>query len=170
MEVTMEANMSELTQKRLQELLRYDPSTGDFYWKVQTNPRALVGAKAGANSISLGYRSINLDKKTYKAHNLVWFYFHGTFPSNVIDHTNGIRLDNRIENLRDVSQQQNTWNLQGAKRNNKCGYLGVDWKPERKKWRAQIRMNQKKQLLGYFDTAEEASAAYQLAKQKRDTQ
>lgn len=160
--------MAELTQKRLQELLRYDSNTGDFYWKVQTNSRAPIGAKAGANTVSLGYRSINVDKKKYKAHNLVWFYFHGTFPSNVIDHINGNSLDNRIENLRDVTQQQNTWNIRNPKRNNKSGYLGVDWKPERKKWRAQIRLNRAKKLLGYFDTAEEASAAYQLAKQKRD--
>jgi hypothetical protein len=161
--------MTTLTREQLHELLRYDPVTGDFYWRVQTNPRALVGMKAGANSISQGYRHINMNKKQYKAHNLVWFYFHGVFPTNVIDHINGNRLDNRIENLRDVTRQQNSWNLQKAKRNSKSGYLGVDWKPERNKWRAQIRVGGKKKLIGYFATAEEASVAYQTYKKERDS-
>ncbi len=160
--------MTKLTKERLHKLLRYDPISGDFYWRVQTNPRALVGMKAGANSISLGYRSINVDKKTYKAHNLVWFYFHGVFPKNVIDHINGNRMDNRIENLRDVTQQQNVWNLQRAMRNSKSGILGVDWVPPKKKWRAQIRMDGKKKCIGYFSSAEEAGAAYQNAKKERN--
>ena len=165
--------MTMLTRERLHELLRYDPVSGDFYWRVQTNSRALVGMKAGANSFSgrpnNNYRVINVDKKTYRAHNLVWFYFHGVFPTNVIDHINGNRLDNRIENLRDVTRQQNSWNLQKARRNNKSGYLGVDWKPERSKWRAQIRIDGNKKLIGYFTTAEEASAAYQTYKKERDS-
>jgi hypothetical protein len=123
--------------------------------------------KAGANSISWGYRSINVDKKTYKAHNLVWFYFHGVFPTNVIDHINGNRLDNRIENLRDVTQQQNLWNMQRAMSNSKSGILGVDWVLYRKKWRAQIRVNGKKKCIGYFASAEEAGVAYQNAKKER---
>lgn len=161
--------MPELTQQRLRELLRYDPTTGDFYWKVQTNPRALVGMKAGENSISWGYRSINVDKKQYRAHNLVWFYFHGEWPTKVIDHINGNRLDNRIENLRDVTRQQNSWNLQKAKSNSKSGYLGVCWRPTKKKWKAEIRINGKKVWLGHFATAEEASVAYQRAKKERDS-
>lgn len=160
--------MAKITQARLHELLRYDPKTGDFFWKVQTNSRAMVGMQAGLNSITCGYRQINIDKHTYKAHNLVWLYFNGVWPTNVIDHINGKRLDNRIENLRDVTRQQNSWNLQKAKRNSKSGYLGVDWKAERNKWRAQIRIDGKKKLIGYFNTAEEASAAYQHAKQERD--
>lgn len=164
--------MPELTQQRLHELLRYNPATGDFYWKVQTNSRALVGMVAGKNSISgppnNGYKVINVDKKTYRAHNLVWFYFHGTWPTKVLDHINGNPLDNRIENLRDVTRQQNSWNLQKAKRNSKSGYLGVCWRPTKKKWKAEIRINGKKVWLGHFDTAQEASDAYQRAKKERD--
>ena len=110
---------------------------------------------------------IGIDGVLYKAHSLVWFYFNGTWPTKVIDHINGDTLDNRIENLRDVSHQQNSWNLQKAKCNSKSGYLGVDWKPDRKKWRAQIRINGAKKLLGYFDAVEDASAAYQDAKNLR---
>lgn len=165
-------HMSDLTVKRLQELLRYDPATGDFYWKVQTNPRAMVGMQAGKNSLSgpdgNNYRVINVDKKSYRAHNLVWFYFNGVWPTNVIDHINGNRLDNRIENLRDVTRQQNSWNLQGPKRNNRSGVLGVDWRASKKRWRAQIRIAGKRVWLGEFKTVEEASAAYQKAKQVRD--
>lgn len=165
--------MAELTLQRLREVLRYDPATGDFFWKVQTNSRALVGMQAGANSLSgpvnNKYRVINIDKKQYRAHNLVWFYFHGTWPTKVLDHINGNSLDNRIENLRDVTRQQNSWNLQGPKRNNRSGLLGVDWKASKKRWRAQIRIKGKRLWLGEYKTAEEASAAYQKAKQLRDT-
>ena len=65
--------MPELTQQRLRELLRYDPATGDFYWKVQTNARALVGMQAGKNSITLGYRSINVDNNPSPHWNIINF-------------------------------------------------------------------------------------------------
>ena len=163
--------MTRATPKRIREVLRYDPSTGDLYWKMRLNPRGAVGSMAGKNSISgpagNGYRIISVDRVRYRAHHLVWVYFHGVWPTGVVDHINGNPLDNRIENLRDVTQQQNTWNMHRAMRNNKSGVLGVDWVPKRKKWRAQIRRNNKKECLGFFDSVEAAGQAYQRAKKER---
>lgn len=160
--------MTKVTQARLQELFTYDAKTGNFFWKISINPRALVGDLAGKSSINNGYRQIGIDKHLYSAHRLVWLWFHGSFPKNQIDHINGIRSDNRIENLRDVSQKINTWNLQKAKKNNKSGYLGVDWKSSHKKWRAQIRINGVKKQIGLFDSAEEAHDAYLKEKKARE--
>ncbi len=158
-----------VTVKRLREILRYDVASGNMFWAVSLNPRAPVGALGGKQSISQGYRHISIDGVRYKAHHLVWLWFHGVFPTHQIDHINGNKLDNRIENLRDVPQKMNTWNLQRAKKNNKSGFLGVDWKPSHKKWRAQIRVEGKKIQLGLFDTAEAAHIAYLAAKASRET-
>lgn len=156
--------MNELTQQRLKELLQYDPDTGNFFWKVRSNSRANAGDLASKQSFCFGYRQISIDGKTYRAHRLVWFYFHNKWPTHNIDHINGIREDNRIENLRDVTQKVNMQNLQKAKRNSKSGLLGVDWMPKNKKWRAQIRIDGKKVYLGYFVTAQLAHEAYLKAK------
>lgn len=145
---------------RLRELLKYDPETGLFTWKIQTNSRAPVGSIAGENSITHGYRTLGINGKLYRQHRLAWFYVHGTWPVKNIDHINGNRLDNRIANLRDVSQAVNAQNLQGAKTNNASGFLGVDWRPKRNKWRAQIRIGGVKKEIGNFDTAEQAHQAY----------
>lgn len=166
--------MNDVTPQALRELLAYDPKTGDFHWKVSINPRAPIGRRAGGNSLSgpgvKKYRVIGIGGKLHRAHRLVWLYFHGAWPESAIDHINGNTLDNRIENLRDVSTQRNTWNLHAAHSNSKSGYLGVDWVPSKKKWRAQIRTAGKKTLLGHFDTAEAASDAYKAAKKVRDQQ
>ena len=160
--------MKKITAARLRELMNYDAKSGDLFWAVSINSRAPVGSMAGKQSVVQGYRHINIDKVTYKAHHLVWLWFNDKLPSHQIDHINGNRLDNRIENLRDVPQQINTWNLQGAKKNSKSGILGVDWKASHKKWRAQIRVNGRKVQIGLYDTAEAASAAYLAAKQERE--
>lgn len=160
--------MGSITLERLQKLMNYDATSGDFYWSISINPRAPVGSMAGKKSISQGYRHISIDGVSYKAHHLVWLWFNGKLPTHQIDHINGNRLDNRIENLRDVPQRLNTWNLQSAKKNSKSGILGVDWKASHKKWRAQIRIDGRKVQIGLYDTAEDAAAAYISAKQKRE--
>ena len=87
----------ELTQKRLKELLDYDPKTGIFTWKYANNNRK-AGSKAGYKAKD-GYIAISIDSKRYLAHRLVWLFVYGHFPKYDIDHINRIRDDNRIENL-----------------------------------------------------------------------
>jgi hypothetical protein len=76
-----------------------------------------------------------------------------------VDHINGNRLDNRKENLRITSQQQNTFNA-GLRSNNKSGYKGVRLRKDTKRWSASITHNYKEISLGCFDTKEEAAEAY----------
>jgi hypothetical protein len=78
----------------------------------------------------------------------------------LVDHIDGNRQDNRIENLRRVTHQQNVWN-RGMQRNNTSGFRGVSFDKRRQCWEANIRFNKVKQRLGRFDTPEEASAAYE---------
>ena len=157
----------ELTSERLNELLSYDPDTGHFVWKVNRKGRgARVGKRAGDLHRN-GYRRIRVDGVRYKEHRLIWFYTHGTWPKGDIDHINGVSDDNRITNLRDVPHRTNCENVRRAKSHNKSGLLGVAYYPERtspKKYRARVVRHGEAHTLGYYETAEEAHAAYVQAK------
>jgi HNH endonuclease/AP2 domain len=149
-----------LTQKRLKELLHYNPETGIFTWLMKPSPQAnRISADNIAGHINVeGYFVIGIDGKVYKAHRLAWFYMAGVWP-NQIDHINGIRNDNRWCNLRLVKKSQNALN-RGENKNNTSGIKGVSWYKKYEKWVAQIGKNKKRINLGYFDTKEEAHAAY----------
>lgn len=159
--MTTDRELLELADVR--RALRYDPATGKFYWCERTSNRVRVGEEAGkTNRNSDGYKTINVFGKAYKAHRLAWFYTHGVWPDQ-IDHINGDRLDNRIENLRSVSCQHNTHNQRSAHSNSATGVLGVIPKPSGK-FAAEIRVNGKKLHIGTFHSVEEASAAYASTK------
>lgn len=129
--------------------LTYDPDTGHFY---RNNERA------GTPDCTKGYRQIMWKGVMYKEHRLAWFFHTGKWPENQIDHINGIKDDNRIANLRDVSQTINMYNKQAAYCNSKTGYLGVSFSG--KKYVARIRVNKKLIHLGTFDTPELAHQHY----------
>jgi hypothetical protein len=76
-----------------------------------------------------------------------------------IDHIHGETLDNRKSQLRLATSSQNSHN-KGVQANNKSGFKGVTWEKARRKWRAKIKLHNKRIDLGYFDTAEAAHAAY----------
>lgn len=155
-----------LTQNLLKEFLHYDEDTGMFTWKAKTSKFSHVNIGSSAGSInSCGYIHIKLFSKNYKAHQLVWLYVYGVFPSKVIDHINGITYDNRIINLREVTQSENCMNKRKMK-NNTSGYTGVSWHKGIKKWTVQININKKQIHLGCFDNLEEAAAVYKSASEK----
>ena len=82
-----------------------------------------------------------------------------------IDHINRDPLDNRRENLRIVSIQENNMNVSISKRN-KSGIAGVCWDKDANKWRATIRYKYKLIHLGRFDTLEEATKARKDAEEE----
>lgn len=100
------------------------------------------------------------EKKLYNilGHRLAWFLHYGKLPVNNIDHIDGVKTNNKIENLRDVTQQHNNWNQQNAK--------GYYWGKMHKKFMAQIRVDNKVIYLGKFETEAEARSAYLDAKKK----
>ena len=116
-----------LTQKRLKELLHYDPETGIFtrIKKVRgglgENPN-----EAGSIKTKHDYRIIGIDNKSYKASRLAFLYMEGYFPENIVDHKNRIKSDDRYKNLRQVTQQCNVKNC-SIRKNNKSGVSGVFW-------------------------------------------
>lgn len=104
-----------------------------------------------------GYVCIGLHGKVYRAHRLVWMYVYGYFPDKDIDHINGIRSDNRPENLRVLSRSENKQN-QAVQRNNKTGVKGVF--KVKGKFIAEICHEGKSYYIGCFDSIEDASTAY----------
>ena len=146
-----------ITYKELIDILNYDVDTGIFTWKYTRSSRAIKGNVAGTNSN--GYIHINLNNKIYRAHRLAWLYCFQEWPEKHIDHVNGIRNDNRLDNLREASDTQNSFNIR-AHKDSGTGIKGVYYNKSNNNYRAQIRANGKTISLGSFRTLEEAAKAY----------
>lgn len=147
-----------ITQGELKEILNYNEHTGIFTWKIN-GTRIKIGMIAGSKN-NKEYIKVMINKKQYSAHRLAWFYVFGKWPDNEIDHKNGIKYDNRIENLREATHFQNSGNRIKCQSDNKTGFLGVYYRPEIEKYVASIKVNKKPIHIGYFKTAEEAHKAY----------
>ena len=153
-----------LTAARLKELLSYDSDTGIFTCLVSRSP-ARAGQPTGCLN-PLGYTVIGVDRKLHYAHRLAWLYTHGSWPNGVIDHINGQRSDNRLANLRDVTQKDNVQNPSNRPKKNQHGATGVYKDRKNGRWLAAIFRDGKKYFLGAFESMKEAGAAYNEADEK----
>ena len=151
-----------MNQEQLKSVLHYDAPTGVFRRRFAKAYNAKPWSVAGSVATN-GYAQIAIDGKAYMAHRLAWLYVYGEWPKQQIDHINGCKVDNRIDNLRDVSQSVNMLN-QSKPRGGKL--LGVSWHKSTKKWNARLQINKKCKSLGYFDTQEAAHEAYLSAKKE----
>ena len=111
-----------ITQERLKYLLTYHDDLGVFTWNFRTG-RSSAESIAGTLHHT-GYDQIRVDYKSYRAHRLVWLYEKGRFPKSPIDHIDRNKTNNRISNLREVTQATNSRN-KGLNKNNKSGFSGV---------------------------------------------
>jgi hypothetical protein len=142
-----------ITAEEVRRQLSYDPETGIFTWLVKK-----ISVQKGTIAGSLhnnGYLRIKINGKFLSAHRLAWLITTGSFPDDQIDHINGIRNDNRIENLRCATNSQNGANKKSCA---VIGFKGVTLNGKR--WRARVHYNKKQFNLGTFDTPEEAHEAY----------
>jgi len=153
--------MSNINSTDLKKLLKYDPETGVFTWLTNPSKRIKAGQQAGSLHHK-GYIQIGINKTLYLAHRLAWFYYYGNLPNQTIDHINGIKTDNRISNLRDISSSGNCQNLLRSR--GSSGLIGAHFQKSRNRWSSSIKLNGVRTHLGYFKTAEEAHTAYIAAK------
>jgi hypothetical protein len=129
----------------------YNPETGKVYGIYG---KEITGKLNGYIKIQ-----IKSNNKLYDlfAHQFAWYWVNNEIV-DCLDHINGIKTDNRICNLRSVTNQQNQWNQTNAK--------GYYWCKVNNKWCAQIRLNGKQINLGHFNYEEKARVAYLEAKEK----
>ena len=150
----------ELTQERLQYLLSYNPDTGEFTRLVRRGrcPAGEIAGYPSRKSSGQFYVKIRIDGKKYYAHRLAWLYTYGDWPKDQIDHLYQDSLNNRLINLREVT---NAENLKNRKRqnNNRSGVTGVHFHNKAQKWEAYITVNFKRIYLGHFDLKDDAIVA-----------
>lgn len=109
---------------------------------------------------------IGINGHSHLAHRLAWLFVHGHWPEADIDHINGDRSDNRIDNLRCVTRQHNLMNQRRPRSDNTTGYLGVCVDRARGEFQARLQVSGRVKHLGRFDNAEAAHAAYVAAKRR----
>lgn len=157
--------MRTMTQERLKEVFDYVESTGSLVWRVRTGGTSVPGRQAGTFD-ERGYIRIGVDGGIYRAHRLIWMYVHGVWPSGEIDHLDGDKSNNRLENLRDVTRSINQQNLRNPHKRGGSGSLGVSEHRETGKWRSRIWVDGKNKSLGLYKSKDEAHAAYVTAKRE----
>ncbi len=171
----------ELTAEIARELLTYNPDTGKLYWKERSEKKYYKNYKISMKKWNLrwagkeAFTTINYREngkinslhggffnKDFRAHRIAWLIYYGEWPKNQIDHINQDPTDNRIENLRDVTQLENLKN-QALRSTNKSGYTGVGFEKSKQKYRARVQINNSRKHIGYYNTIEEAVAARAVA-------
>lgn len=150
-----------LTSEELRRQVAYDPTTGRFT-RLQNTTRSRAGSEAGAYISSNGYAYICVGGKKRLAHRLAWLYVYGRYPSVFIDHINGDKTDNRIENLRAASYADNSQNQRRPRSDNRLKTMGVVAHGLR--FKAQLTIAGVSKYLGVFDTIADAHEAYVRAK------
>lgn len=148
----------ELTQDKVKELFEY--RAGALFWKVRPANCIHIGDKAGYKNTKDSYQRVLVKGKAYLAHRIIFLFHHGYFPE-FIDHINGDRQDNRIENLRPATMAENNRNIKVPKHNT-SGIKGVSKKPHEKNWTCSLRTNRKLKTVGGFETKELAAEFVEL--------
>ena len=139
-----------LSVERLREVLSYDPDTGLFRWRITKGSRAPAGSVAGCRTPN-GYLIIRVDRQLVMAHRIAWRMVHGYWPVRDIDHANGNRGDNRLENLRDATRSENNANQRGIR--------GVSFNKARRKFVGYVNKDGERHNLGCFDSKHDAAEA-----------
>lgn len=145
-----------ITQEKLKELFDYRED-GFLVRKYMANGRALADEEVG-NDSGKGYYQTKIEGKRYLVHRLIFLFHHGFLPT-FIDHIDGNRSNNRIENLRPATKEQNGQNM-GKRKGTSTQFKGVSFAKGKGKWVAYISHNCKLIYLGIFSSPETAAFAY----------
>lgn len=155
--------------KSLHQMLRYDPDTGCLFWLARPSHlfvvpeladawnRRFAGTRAGSVKGN-GYIQVCLSGTIVLAHRVAWALYYGDWPTGKLDHLNGDRTDNRIENLRIATDLENQRNLK-RRSDNTSGHCGVFWNKNTLKWTAAVSVKGRQVYLGSFQELDDAVSA-----------
>lgn len=142
----------------LNDYFSYNRDSGVLTWKKRTSNRVKVGDIAGSET-KTGYLHVGFMGVDIKVHRIVWAIENGKWPEMYIDHIDGNRLNNKINNLREATSNQNAWNMRRPSHNT-SGIKGVGFCKQTGKYTAWIWINNKKMWLGRHNTKDDAYNAY----------
>lgn len=154
-------NKSALTQQRLQDILHYDPDSGEFRWRVQEGFEHHAGEIAGC-SMRSDYWCIHVDGCSYRAHQLAWLYMTGEWGRPLIAHRDGDPFNNRWRNLRLASGSEKV-SPSPPQRRESSVFAGIALDRRSGQWTASITNGARVVCLGRFPTNEAAHEAYAIA-------
>jgi len=151
-----------LTQEYLNSYFYYN--NGMLFWKKTTKGRIKANHRAGSLCKTHKYRFVGALGKIWSEHRVIYIMKKGAIPEGYqIDHIDGNRSNNKIENLRLATDLQNRHNIK-KKKNSKHKYKGISFSNRLKNsWTAEISHNGIRTRLGTFKTPEEAHEAYKKA-------
>jgi hypothetical protein len=158
----------EISAEYIRECVIYDPLTGLFTWRHRPLRHFMsvrsynmwnakhAGREPSRSVNSRGYMGIMINKTKHQAHRIAWLYMTGGMPKLDVDHIDGIKTNNKFENLRLATRAENGRN-RGHNKNSAIGIKGVHWSKSNKRWISQIGKGRKKLYLGSFENPEDAS-------------
>ena len=147
--------------QELRQLFLYDPITGILQWRERFGKDGWNRRYANKAIQTLdrhGYIQVRLKPLNMRAHRVIWAMMTGAWPSEDIDHINGVRNDNHWENLREASRSLNNHNRHTPRRSSYP--KGVTLHKASGLYRAYVNLEGKQHSLGYFKTEAEAVSAY----------
>lgn len=150
-----------MTQEELQRLFTYN--NGELYWRVAPSKKVRVGDIVGS-CIKSGYKQTSVNKRRWYVHRLIFLLHHGYLPEEV-DHIDGDKRNNRVENLRAATRSQNQYNIQVGRKNT-SGIKGVYWHKQRQKWHARVKFRGKPVSAGLFADKQSAKAAVEQLREQ----
>ena len=153
-----------LSHARLRQLLRYNPVSGVWRWRLN-KARAYKAGDVAGGSPTKGYRQLRIDGRRYLSNRLAWFYMTGEWPPVQVDHKDTDTFNDSWANLRLATNQQNGRNQRKRPRNT-TGWKGVSFDKKKRRFRAYIKVDYKQIWLGYHATKIQAWYAYRVAAQK----
>lgn len=131
---------------------------GELFWENPSARRTHKGDLAGWED-NRGYRRLEIMGRSYMMHRLIFFIHHGYFPE-IVDHIDGVKLNNKIENLREVTPSQSSCNIK-TRFNSISGVKGVTWRKDRSRWIARITIRGKVYHIGSYKNVEDAEKGIQ---------